>query len=76
MLPDAGQPLGCIYPEEVTPGRLAQSVEMFVRPEERRLCIELNASLFANLADRSLNQLFVLLDANSGTCVPASGWSR
>ena len=43
-------------------GRLAQPVEMFVRPKEHRLSIELNASLFTNLADRGLDQRFGLFN--------------
>jgi hypothetical protein len=62
VLPHARQPVRSIDAEEIAEGGLTQAVEMFVRTYERRFCIELNASLFANLADRRLDQLLVLIN--------------
>jgi len=38
----------------VAEGAPAEAVEMFVRPEERRCCLEADAGLLADLADRRL----------------------
>ncbi len=35
---------------------------MFVRPEQHRLGVQLNARLFANLADHRLDQVFALVN--------------
>jgi hypothetical protein len=44
-------------------GRLPQSVEMFMRPEEDRFLIEVHACLFANLSDGCLDQPLALVNA-------------
>ena len=62
VLPRAGQPVRSIDAEEVADGRLTQAVKMLVRPQERRLRIEVDAGLFVNLADRGLDQRFVWFD--------------
>ena len=65
VLPGARQAVRGVDAEEVTQGGPAEPVEMLVRPEQRRLRVETNARLFANLANHRVDQAFARV---STTC--------
>ena len=65
VLPHTWQPFRGIRAEEVAEGRLAEPVEMLVRPKKRWLRVKTHASLFTNLADRRLDQPLVLMNTAS-----------
>lgn len=72
VLPHTWQPFRGIRAEEVAEGRLAESVEMFVRPKKRWLRVKTYARLFTNLADRRGDQPLVLMNTasrNLGSCI-------
>jgi hypothetical protein len=62
VLPLAWQAAWGIDAEEVAQGRLTKSVEMFVVPEERRLRVQVNARLLANLPHRRVEQISMVED--------------
>ena len=62
MPPEAGQPRRRIHAEEVADGRPAEAVEVFVRPEESGCCLEADAGLLADLADRRFDQSLARID--------------
>lgn len=70
VLPLAWKAVWGVDAVEVAQSGLIKSVEMFVVSEERRLRVEQNACLLANLPDHRIEQVFARLNAASRNLRP------
>lgn len=66
VLPRVWQAIRRLHSEEMAACRSAESVEVFVRPQEHRLGVEVNTRLFANLARHCLDQVLSFVNAARG----------
>jgi hypothetical protein len=66
MAPGRWQASRGVHAEEVAARGLPKAVEMFVRSDERRLTLQVNAGFFSYLPDRCLDQCLAFVNTASG----------
>jgi hypothetical protein len=66
MAPRLWQAIRGVHAEEVAARGLSKAVEVFVRSDERRFRLQVNASFLSYLPDRRLDWRFALVNTTSG----------